>query len=87
MPARTSWLPNLRRSVPALTGIVISDRSAGAVMPSLTHPHNSGLEIVKAYAVSVTNADVIMTDGKSLEHVGEVISHAISGSKQQDSPD
>ncbi len=51
-------------------GIVIGDRSAGAVMQSSTYPHDVGLEIVKSYAVSVTNADVIMTDGKSLEHVG-----------------
>lgn len=53
-------------------GKVLGDVSAGAVMQS-TSPTlflGSGDEI--AYSVSVTNADVIMSDGKSLEHVGVV---------------
>jgi carboxyl-terminal processing protease len=51
-------------------GIVIGDRSAGAVMQSVRYSHQVGLETVVPYGVSLTNADVIMTDGKSLEHVG-----------------
>jgi C-terminal processing protease CtpA/Prc len=51
-------------------GIIIGDRSAGAVMQSLRYSHESGVDIVALYGASVTNADVIMTDGKSIEHTG-----------------
>ncbi len=51
-------------------GIVVGDRSAGAVMQSIRYGHEVGLETVTPYAASITNADVIMKDGKSLEHVG-----------------
>ena len=51
-------------------GVIIGDRSAGAVMQSVQHGHEVGLETVSYYGASVTNADVIMKDGKSLEHVG-----------------
>ena len=51
-------------------GIVVGDRSAGAVMQSRQYIHEVGLETVSIYGASVTNADVIMKDGKSLEHVG-----------------
>ncbi len=51
-------------------GRVVGDRSAGAVMRSRFHPHTSGVDIVAGYGVSVTDADIVMTDGKSLEHVG-----------------
>lgn len=51
-------------------GKVVGDRSAGAVMRSRVHGHESGVEIVVFYGVSVTDADVIMSDGSSLEHVG-----------------
>ncbi len=51
--------------------MVLGDVSEGAVMQSevkdiLSRLNNS----VYTYGVSVTNADVIMSDGKSLEHVG-----------------
>ena len=49
---------------------VIGDRSAGAVMQSAHYPHQSGVDIVAFWSVSITNADVIMGDGKSIEHVG-----------------
>jgi carboxyl-terminal processing protease len=51
-------------------GIVVGDRSAGAVMQSKRYGHEVGLETVSLYGASVTNADIIMNDGKSLEHVG-----------------
>ena len=53
-------------------GIVVGDRSAGAVMQSRQYIHEVGLETVSIYGASVTNADVIMKDGKSIEHVGVV---------------
>ncbi len=51
-------------------GIVIGDQTAGAVMRSIQHPHEIGVDIISFYGVSITDADIIMTDGKSLEHVG-----------------
>jgi C-terminal processing protease CtpA/Prc len=51
-------------------GAVIGDRTAGAVMQSRTFDHQIGMDTVIFYGVSVTNADVIMSDGKSLEGVG-----------------
>ncbi|MBK7707651.1 MAG: hypothetical protein IPN69_06520 [Acidobacteria bacterium] len=51
-------------------GIVIGDTSSGAVMQSRQFPLSTGANDEVAYGVSVTNADVIMSDGKSLEHTG-----------------
>lgn len=51
-------------------GTVLGDRSAGAVMESLQYSHQIGLERIIPYGFSVTDADVIMKDGKSIEHVG-----------------
>jgi C-terminal processing protease CtpA/Prc len=49
---------------------VIGDRTAGKVMISRTHTHQLGVDTVVVYAASVTDADVIMSDGKSLEQTG-----------------
>jgi C-terminal processing protease CtpA/Prc len=49
---------------------VIGDRSAGAVMRSRIHSHQSGVDTVTFWGASITDADIIMTDGKSIEHVG-----------------
>lgn len=51
-------------------GIVIGDRSAGAVMRSIHHPHEIGTDVVIPFGVSITDSDLLMTDGKSLEHDG-----------------
>ncbi len=51
-------------------GTVLGDRSAGAVMESLGFPHQSGIDVVTFWGISITDADVIMTDGKSLEKSG-----------------
>lgn len=51
-------------------GTVIGDRSAGAVMRARHFPHQLGFDTVIPYGVSVTDADVIMSDGKSLEKTG-----------------
>jgi len=51
-------------------GTVIGDRSAGAVMESMQHTHQLGTDIATFYGASVTEANLIMTDGKSLEHAG-----------------
>jgi len=39
-------------------------------MRSRAHVHQMGVDTVVMYAASVTDADVIMSDGKSLEQVG-----------------
>jgi C-terminal processing protease CtpA/Prc len=51
-------------------GTVIGDRSAGAVMRSRVYSHTIGIDRFITYAVSITDADIIMTDGNSLERVG-----------------
>jgi C-terminal processing protease CtpA/Prc len=51
-------------------GTVIGDVSAGAVMRAREFSHDVGVDVKIFYGLSVTDADVIMTDGKSLEHVG-----------------
>jgi C-terminal processing protease CtpA/Prc len=51
-------------------GTIIGDRSAGAVMESKFYPHQLGLDIVIYFGSSVTIADLIMKDGRSLEKVG-----------------
>jgi C-terminal processing protease CtpA/Prc len=50
-------------------GIVLGDRTSGLVMESRYHPHETGMPPVN-YGVTITEADLIMTDGKSLEHTG-----------------
>jgi len=51
-------------------GIVLGDRTAGAVMQSRFYPLQVGLVMVIPFGVSITEADLIMADGKSLEHTG-----------------
>ena len=49
-------------------GIVIGDQSAGAVMQSRGVPMEQGADSIVPYGMNLTNADVIMADGISLEH-------------------
>lgn len=51
-------------------GTVIGDQTSGAVMRSRSYDYKSGLAMGFVYGVSITNADLIMADGKSLEHTG-----------------
>jgi carboxyl-terminal processing protease len=51
-------------------GVVIGDRTSGSVMQSRQLSEKMGADVNVFYGVSVSNADVLMTDGKSLEHVG-----------------
>lgn len=54
-------------------GTVIGDKTAGAVMESVDFPHSSGGDSSKVFfGFSVTSADLIMSDGKSLEHQGVI---------------
>ncbi|HEY0321245.1 MAG TPA: S41 family peptidase [Pyrinomonadaceae bacterium] len=54
-------------------GTVIGDRTAGAVMQSLFHTAmvtDASSSNVVVFGVSITDAEVILSDGKVLEHVG-----------------
>ena len=51
-------------------GVVIGEQSAGAVMQSRSASMQMGGDTIIPYGMSITNADVIMTDGVSLEHTG-----------------
>jgi carboxyl-terminal processing protease len=51
-------------------GLVIGDRSSGQVMRSKSYDHQFGQGLIVYYGMSVTDADVLDGDGKSLEHVG-----------------
>ena len=51
-------------------GFVMGDRTEGSVMESLHYPHEFLLNSGSYYGASITHANLIMTDGNSLEHVG-----------------
>lgn len=51
-------------------GQVIGDRSAGAVMRAMRYRLQLGADTAVFYGASITDADLIMTDGKSLERTG-----------------
>ena len=51
-------------------GTVLGDRSSGSVMESKHYNYKSGLDTVIFYGASITDADLVMSDGKSLEHNG-----------------
>lgn len=51
-------------------GTVIGDTTAGAVMRARGYSHAVGIDTVTFYGAQVTDADLKMTDGKSLERTG-----------------
>jgi C-terminal processing protease CtpA/Prc len=51
-------------------GTVLGDRSSGKVMEALRYQHFTGVDTRVYYGASITDADIIMADGKSLEHNG-----------------
>ena len=51
-------------------GTVIGDRSSGSVMEAKHYREQMGADTVVFYGASITEWDLIMADGKSLEHVG-----------------
>jgi C-terminal processing protease CtpA/Prc len=53
-------------------GTVLGDRSAGAVMESRRYEFHQGADVEIFYGASITDADLIMGDGKSLEHTGVI---------------
>jgi C-terminal processing protease CtpA/Prc len=51
-------------------GFIVGDRSSGSVMEARLYSHEVALDSKVSYAISVTDADLVMTDGKSVEHMG-----------------
>lgn len=51
-------------------GVVLGDRSAGAVMEAKHYSEKMGSDTVIFYGASITEWDLVMADGKSLEHSG-----------------
>lgn len=51
-------------------GVVVGDRSSGAVMQAKYYDHQTGVGSILYFGASVTNADFLMSDGKSLENTG-----------------
>ena len=54
-------------------GTVIGDRTAGAVMESILHPEWQASNTERTfYGFSITQANLVMGDGKSLEKIGVI---------------
>jgi len=51
-------------------GTVLGDHTSGSVMESRRYSEKLGMDTVIFYGASITEEDLIMTDGKSLEHIG-----------------
>jgi len=51
-------------------GTVIGDRTSGSVMEARSYHYQAGLEVATFFGASITDADLIMADGHSLEHNG-----------------
>jgi carboxyl-terminal processing protease len=51
-------------------GVVMGDQTAGAVMEARGYSEQVGQDTVAFYGASITEWDVLMSDGKSLEHTG-----------------
>jgi C-terminal processing protease CtpA/Prc len=51
-------------------GVVIGDASSGSVMEAKRFDYHMGTDTWIFYGASITESDLVMTDGKSLEHTG-----------------
>ena len=51
-------------------GVVIGDLTSGAVMEAKHYDERVGTDVVVFYGASITESDLIMSDGKSLEKTG-----------------
>jgi len=51
-------------------GVVLGDHTAGRAMDAKVCPHTTGLNPAYSYSAWIAEANLVMADGKSLEHVG-----------------
>jgi len=51
-------------------GTVIGDHSSGSVMEAKHYSYKQGMDQVVFFGASITEANILMTDGNSLEHTG-----------------
>jgi C-terminal processing protease CtpA/Prc len=51
-------------------GVVVGDRSSGSVMEAKRYTYSEGADVKVFYGAEITESDLIMSDGKSLEHRG-----------------
>ncbi|MGZ5885086.1 MAG: S41 family peptidase [Burkholderiaceae bacterium] len=51
-------------------GTILGDHTSGLTMASISIAHHAGMHPVYFFGTSVTIADTVMEDGKSLEHIG-----------------
>jgi C-terminal processing protease CtpA/Prc len=51
-------------------GTIVGDHTSGLTMESIMIPHRTGINPVYFYGASVTVADTVMADGKSVERIG-----------------
>jgi C-terminal processing protease CtpA/Prc len=51
-------------------GTVLGDHSSGSVMEAKHYNYKVGVDTVAFFGASITDANILMTDGKSLEHSG-----------------
>ena len=63
-------------------GIVLGDHSSGSVMEAKHYSEQTGADTVVFYGASITDSNLIMTDGKSLEHTGVVPDEVVLPSAQ-----
>jgi carboxyl-terminal processing protease len=53
-------------------GIVMGDRTSGSVMEAKFYSHRIGSQPYFYYGTEISEADLVMTDGNSLEHTGVI---------------
>ena len=63
-------------------GTVVGDHTSGSVMEAKHYNEKLGMDTVIFFGASITEADLIMTDGKSLEHAGVVPDEVVLPSAQ-----
>jgi C-terminal processing protease CtpA/Prc len=51
-------------------GVVVGDRSSGSVMEAKRYSYEQGLDVTTFYGAEISEYDLVMSDGKSLEHTG-----------------